>query len=154
MFTMKNLIVISISLVFLTCGSNKNVTSNSLHKEMTSTNCPDDGLCTFEIFQNKTLSIKEDEIGALYPELSEGKKTIIKFEYKRDEIPNTADSNYSEIIYAEIDSNTKELVLKNELLNKGGMLIIEHSKHTDLSNQKNFSYKKSYGGNVFSFFEF
>jgi 16S rRNA (guanine966-N2)-methyltransferase len=47
-----------------------------------------------------------------------------------------------------------ELVLKNELLNKGGMLIIEHSKHTDLSNQKNFSYKKSYGGNVFSFFEF
>ena len=116
MFTMKNLIVISISLVFLTCGSNKNVTSDSPHKEMTSTNCPDDGLCTFEIFQNKSLSLKEDEIGALYPELSEGKKTIIKFEYKRDEIPNTADSNYSEIIYAEIDSNTKELVLKNETL--------------------------------------
>jgi len=47
-----------------------------------------------------------------------------------------------------------ELVLKNELLHEGGMLIIEHSKHTDLSNQKNFSYKKSYGSNVFSFFEF
>ena len=47
-----------------------------------------------------------------------------------------------------------ELVLKNELLHEGGMLIIEHSKHTNLSNQEGFSYNKSYGSNVFSFFEF
>ena len=46
-----------------------------------------------------------------------------------------------------------ELVLKNNLLHENGMLIIEHSKHTDLSNQKSFSFKKSYGSNIFSFFE-
>jgi len=44
-------------------------------------------------------------------------------------------------------------VFENELLNENGMLIIEHSKHTDLSNNPHFSYLKKYGGSVFSFFE-
>ena len=35
-----------------------------------------------------------------------------------------------------------------------GLLIIEHSKNTDLSQHKNHSYDKRYGGNVFSFFEY
>ena len=39
------------------------------------------------------------------------------------------------------------------LLNDGGMLIIEHSKHTDLSENQFFSYSKKYGGNMFTFFE-
>jgi 16S rRNA (guanine966-N2)-methyltransferase len=34
------------------------------------------------------------------------------------------------------------------------LLIIEHSKNTDLSHHKNHSYDKRYGGNVFSFFEY
>jgi 16S rRNA (guanine966-N2)-methyltransferase len=46
-----------------------------------------------------------------------------------------------------------KLVFLNNLLEKNGVLIIEHSKHTNLSNLENFSYSKSYGGNMFSFFE-
>ena len=46
-----------------------------------------------------------------------------------------------------------ELVFKNNLLLEGGLLIIEHSKHTILSNQDFYSYSKNYGSNVFSFFE-
>lgn len=46
-----------------------------------------------------------------------------------------------------------ELVFQNNLLLEDGLLIIEHSKHTDLSNINHFSYSKSYGGNKFSFFE-
>lgn len=46
-----------------------------------------------------------------------------------------------------------QLVFENNLLDDQGMLIIEHSKHTDLSKQPNFSFSKHYGGNVFSFFE-
>jgi 16S rRNA (guanine(966)-N(2))-methyltransferase RsmD len=45
------------------------------------------------------------------------------------------------------------LVFERELLNQEGLLIIEHSKHTDLSTHPNYSYLKRYGGNVFSFFE-
>lgn len=44
-------------------------------------------------------------------------------------------------------------VFKRELLLENGILIIEHSKHTDLSDSTHFSYSKKYGGNMFSFFE-
>ncbi|WP_299839299.1 RsmD family RNA methyltransferase [uncultured Tenacibaculum sp.] len=46
-----------------------------------------------------------------------------------------------------------DLVFEKELLNEEGVLIIEHSKHTDLSKHAKHSYDKRYGGNVFSFFE-
>lgn len=46
-----------------------------------------------------------------------------------------------------------DLVFGNNVLEENGLLIIEHSKHTDLSNLHHYSYSKSYGGNVFSFFE-
>jgi 16S rRNA (guanine(966)-N(2))-methyltransferase RsmD len=46
-----------------------------------------------------------------------------------------------------------DLVFENEIINKDGLLIIEHSKHTDLSKHPKFSYSKKYGGNMFSFFE-
>lgn len=41
---------------------------------------------------------------------------------------------------------------KNHLL-ENGLLIIEHSKRTDLSDNTHFRYSKKYGGNMFSFFE-
>ena len=47
-----------------------------------------------------------------------------------------------------------ELIFENELLDEEGMLIVEHSKHTKLDNLSNFSFSKSYGGSVFSFYEF
>ncbi|MDX1278228.1 RsmD family RNA methyltransferase [Oceanihabitans sediminis] len=50
-------------------------------------------------------------------------------------------------------SKIPELVFQNNLLEEEGVLIIEHSKHTKLSHLPNFSYSKSYGGNMFSFFE-
>jgi 16S rRNA (guanine966-N2)-methyltransferase len=50
-------------------------------------------------------------------------------------------------------SKIPELVFSNNLLEDNGILIVEHSKHTDLSEVKNYSHSKSYGGNMFSFFE-
>ena len=46
-----------------------------------------------------------------------------------------------------------ELIFQNNLLLPEGLLIVEHSKHTNLSEIKHFSYSKNYGGSVFSFFE-
>ncbi len=57
--------------------------------------------------------------------------------------------NFTDEQYAKIP----ELIFQNNLLLDEGLLILEHSKHTKLSNLENFSYSKSYGGNVFSFFE-
>lgn len=46
-----------------------------------------------------------------------------------------------------------DVVFKKQMLAKEGILIVEHSTHTDLSEHPNFRYSKKYGGNVFSFFE-
>ena len=50
-------------------------------------------------------------------------------------------------------SKIPELIFKNQLLEKDGLLIIEHSKHTDLSTLEHYTHSKGYGGNMFSFFE-
>ncbi len=57
--------------------------------------------------------------------------------------------NFSDEQFAKIP----ELVFINNLLLDDGVLIVEHSKHTNLSELEHYRYSKSYGGNVFSFFE-
>lgn len=67
----------------------------------------------------------------------------------------------SDIIFADPPYNWEaseflkmaDKVFEKNLLTEDGMLIIEHSKHTDLSEHPQFSFSKKYGGNVFSFFE-
>jgi 16S rRNA (guanine(966)-N(2))-methyltransferase RsmD len=66
-----------------------------------------------------------------------------------------------DIIFADppyaLDQKTFEkiilLVFEKELLNEEGMMVIEHSKYTKLDHMIHFSFKKSYGGSIFSFFE-
>lgn len=96
------------------------------------------------------------------------KQTSAEFEFdimaqKSDVIKflKTNKSSY-DIIFADPPYNLDQkvfeeivtLVLENELLQLDGMMIIEHSKHTNLSHMMNFSFQKNYGGSVFSFFEF
>lgn len=66
-----------------------------------------------------------------------------------------------DIIFADppynLDQKTFErivaLVFEKQLLNEDGMMIIEHSKYTKLDHMLHFSFQKSYGGSIFSFFE-
>lgn len=46
-----------------------------------------------------------------------------------------------------------ENIFQNELLKNEGLLIIEHTKHLDLSTIARFKEARKYGGSVFSFFE-
>lgn len=45
------------------------------------------------------------------------------------------------------------LVFEKELLEENGLLVVEHSKYTQLDDHDKLSYQKKYGGNMFSFFE-
>ncbi|REG99412.1 RsmD family RNA methyltransferase [Flavobacterium aquicola] len=66
-----------------------------------------------------------------------------------------------DIIFADppygLDQKTFEKIVlsifEKGLLNDEGMMIIEHSKYTKLDHLINFSFQKSYGGSIFSFFE-
>jgi 16S rRNA (guanine966-N2)-methyltransferase len=66
-----------------------------------------------------------------------------------------------DIIFADppyaLDQKTFErivlLVFERELLREEGMMVIEHSKYTKMDHLIHFSFKKTYGGSIFSFFE-
>ena len=46
-----------------------------------------------------------------------------------------------------------ELIIEKEILNQGGLIIIEHSKKTNLKNIQNHIETREYGGCCFSFFK-
>ena len=93
---------------------------------------------TAEAFEMTISTIKSDVFKFL--EKSKVKHTII-----------FADPPYDFDIGA--FSKIPQLVFQNQLLEENGLLIVEHSKHTDLSYLEHYSHSKSYGGNMFSFFE-
>ncbi len=61
-----------------------------------------------------------------------------------------ADPPY-DIEAAELDILVQNL-FNNERVAKDGLVVIEHSKHTDLSKVLRFENSRKYGGSVFSFF--
>lgn len=83
-------------------------------------NCPEvsgeNSHCSLEIIPNTALIIKQDEFQNSYIEIEKGEKTVIKYEFKKNELLNTADSQHSELIYFEIDNDCKSLSLTNEEL--------------------------------------
>jgi hypothetical protein len=85
--------------------------------------CPEDGVCTFEVLKDKNLIVKTDEFGNHYKEVVTGEHIVLKFEYKRNEIPNTADGGYTEEIYIELNPNEIESELQNSELKKVNLLF-------------------------------
>lgn len=70
--------------------------------------CPEEGSCSFEIIKDKTLLIKTDNLGSMYPEMMYGTHAVLKFEYKKSGKANYADSDYREEIFIELDKNNLE----------------------------------------------
>ena len=106
-------------LIIMSCKSTKNMTSDFVVDTAILTNainCPENGECTIELLPNTSLEFKTDEFGNTYPLIAEGNKTIFKYIYTRNPIPNTQDSNYSEIVFAELDSIISEKTFINETL--------------------------------------
>ncbi|MDT0644372.1 16S rRNA (guanine(966)-N(2))-methyltransferase RsmD [Zunongwangia sp. F363] len=72
-----------------------------------------------------------------------------------EKAPVKADVIFADPPY-DLDTETFEkianTIFENKILNPEGSLIIEHSKHTDLSSVKNFQEARKYGSSVFSFF--
>ncbi len=113
---MKNILLVLAFLV-VSCKPTQTVNSNFTVTKIISVNpenCPENGICTIELLPNKLLEFKKDTFGILYPVISEGEKTLLKYTYQRNPIPNTVDGNYTEIIYAELDKNISELSLKDK----------------------------------------
>jgi len=78
--------------------------------------CPENGNCSVELISNKSIEFKQDDFGSSYPVISEGNKTILKYTYSKTPILNTQDSNYTELIYAELNKEISEMELTGKEL--------------------------------------
>lgn len=107
-------------IAFFTVYSCKTTNENSLSQKkiISKTEYPSDGTCSFETSYNKSFKLVNDEFGNAYPKFSDDKSLLLTFTYKRNEIPNTVDGNYEEIIYIQLDKNNLEFNLKDKELSK------------------------------------
>lgn len=81
------------------------------------------------------------------------KSDVFKFLEKNK---NSYDIIFADPPYALDQKTFDKMVLcifDQNLLREDGMMVIEHSKYTKLDHLIHFSFKKSYGGSLFSFFE-
>lgn len=116
---MKNLILVLLVIMVSGCKSTHiNKALSSLDKKYTTetTNCIPNATCQIDLIPNANLIIKQDEFENSYIDIEKGHHTVIRYLLKRSAIPNTADSNYSEIIYLEIDNFNKTLILNDKEL--------------------------------------
>jgi len=119
---MRYLCVIIICFLICSCNAKQKVLTVK-EVDKSASFCPDDGVCTFEVLQNKSLKVLHDEFGNLYKEISEGTSIILKFEYKRNQISNTVDGHYRELIYVELDPNNLTFKLDNSQLQNVKLLF-------------------------------
>jgi len=114
---MKIIVFVAILVVYSCKTTNEN--SLKVNNPVTRTECPDDGKCSFSINHNKSFNLINDELGQLFPNFSDdNSKVLLSFEYERNEIPNTADNHYKEIVHFQLNKNHLELDLKDENLEK------------------------------------
>lgn len=80
------------------------------------------------------------------------KSNLFKF---LDKTPQQFDLIFTDPPYSFTDEQFEKIaktIFDRNLLNEDGLLIIEHSKQTDLSQLLHFESSKRYGGSMFSFF--
>jgi len=123
--SMKLLYVLFLILTITGCKSKKlNVSLEKLNEKhiVTLSNCIDNAICKIEVIPKTSLLIKEDEFQNTYIEFEKSNNTIIKYELKKNELANVADSHYSESLFLEIDNYNKNIILKNEDLQQVKMI--------------------------------
>jgi len=105
---MRYLYVFYLIICLVSCKTKSELTS-TVATEVVNMACPEDGTCSFGILKNKTLLIKTDNLGSIYPEMMDGIHSVLKFEYKKQGNANYADGGYREEIFIELDANNLEI---------------------------------------------
>ncbi len=94
--------------------------------ENSNTGCPEVGTCSVVLHKNKSLVVKEDGTGAMYPEMVQSENMVVEYTYLKEGPAGTADGNYSETIHFEIPTATTTLNKTNTALSDVKLLYGKH----------------------------
>ena len=108
-------------MLLLGCGTRKNQTV-AVEIPVPHINCPKGGDCTFEVLRDTELQLAYDALGDLNPKIIPGKKAVVRYHFKKDEVPGTADSSHSEYLLFEFDPEVDQLILRDEELQQVKMV--------------------------------
>lgn len=111
--------------ILFSCNCKKTASLESKNtKAQIQSTCPEGYECSLEVYQNKTMVVKSDAIGAVYYELEEQSgKTVYHYTYNQKTDKQYQDAGYREEIIFELESKTKDLKLSNEELQNAKMLF-------------------------------
>lgn len=119
---MRYLHIILFSLIVMSCKTKHDILVEN-NETIFSTECPTDGTCIIELLANKSMKTLNDNLGSLYLEIINGNSLVLKFEYKRNKIPNTMDDQYIEQIFMELDPNNLKTELRDSELKNVNLLF-------------------------------
>ncbi|UYW01173.1 hypothetical protein K5I29_12040 [Flavobacterium agricola] len=97
------------------------------YKTKIKSDCPSDGTCELMVFKNSSLQIQSDGLGqSFYDMVFDSEKTVIMYEYKRNNENNFQDGDLTERIVFEVRNNVTEFVVEDlELSN----LVMFYERH-------------------------
>ncbi|QQX77217.1 MULTISPECIES: hypothetical protein [Aequorivita] len=99
---------------------------NTMEQVDTKNNCPEEGTCSVVLHKNKTLIVKEDGTGAVYPEMVDGQNIVVVYTYIKKGPEGTVDGDYSETIHFEIPATAENMSIINQNLSDVKLLYGKH----------------------------
>jgi hypothetical protein len=92
-----------------------------------SSECPQDGACNVEMFKNKSLEIKTDDLGGIYYEIvAATESSVVLYHYDRKVEKGLQDGQYKEDIVFEINHSDSLILLSGSELQKTKMIFGRH----------------------------
>ena len=123
---MKKIFLIPLAFLLSFCNCKKSVAESSKISSIESV-CPENGVCTIQLFKNKSLVVKTDDFGSTYYQMIENIDTsVIQYQYDRTVEEGLQDGQHREEILFEINNNNTALKLQDADLQKTKMLFGRH----------------------------
>jgi hypothetical protein len=120
---MKKFLLIPLAFSLSFCNCSKTVVTNSKTSSIESA-CPDNGECTIQIFKNKSLLVKKDDLGGIYYQMTDNTDTtVIQYQYNRNVDEGLQDGQHREEIIFEINNSSSEINLEGENIQETKMLF-------------------------------
>lgn len=123
---MKKIFLIPIALLLSFCKCPKATIEKAAVTSLES-QCPENGKCSIQLYRNKSLNLKTDELGSNYYQMSDNPKTsIIQYEYNRTVEKGLQDGQHREEILFEINNADKVISLTDAKLQDTKMIFGRH----------------------------
>lgn len=111
----------------ISCCSTKTsqATANNSKKAKIESSCLEEGTCSFEILQNKSMNVKTDDIGKTYYELEENPdKVVFLYKYQKKIADKTLqDAGYTEEIVFEMNKDYTDFSFSDKGIQSTKMLF-------------------------------